>query len=211
MTAQGPRCSVPAEISRRHNWYQAATSSTGRAPAWLWRCRDPETWQPTGSRITIVNPVERGRDYSPVYFGVSRTGLLVYAPTGRRRPPRLGSRQGVETRSARNAATSKCNLAMARKLSVDDDGARRLHVWLYKRRARAPHSHAPCLAWAPQAQPGSGLAVPARFVAYTHHARCTSDDARSCRVAPEASARGADSYPRRGRRTDDIFCSRRRA
>ena len=96
---------------------------------------NPQTWQPTGSPVPIVDSVERGRNFGPVYFGVSRTGLLVYAPTGRQHRLVWVNRQGVETPLGTERGDFRIPV-----LSPDDskvvvgmnDDTRRIHVWLYE-------------------------------------------------------------------------------
>jgi eukaryotic-like serine/threonine-protein kinase len=96
---------------------------------------NPETLQPSGSPVPIVDLVERGRNSGSVYFGVSRTGLLVYAPTGRQHRLVWVNRQGVETPLSAERGDFRTPV-----LSADDsrvvvgmnDETRRAHVWLYE-------------------------------------------------------------------------------
>jgi Tol biopolymer transport system component len=95
---------------------------------------DPQSLTPTGAPMPLADPVERGRNSGGVYFGVSRTGLLVYAPTGRQHRLVWVSRDGVETPLGADAGDFRFPV-----LSPDDssvvvgmnDETRRAHVWLY--------------------------------------------------------------------------------
>jgi hypothetical protein len=80
-----------------------------------------------------TDPVERGRNGGAVYFAVSPTGLLVYAPTGRRHRLMWVDRHGVET-PLTTAWGLQISSAVARRalLAVGmNDETRRPHVWLY--------------------------------------------------------------------------------
>jgi Tol biopolymer transport system component len=95
---------------------------------------DVESLTPTGAPLPVADPVERGRNGGAVYFAVSQTGLLVYAPTGRRHRLMWVDRHGVETPLATDPGDFRFPA-----LSPDDgliavgmnDDTRRPHVWLY--------------------------------------------------------------------------------
>ena len=58
---------------------------------------DPTSLTITGSPVSIVDSVERAPGGGAVYFGVSRTGLLVYASTGDRHQLAWVDRNGTAT------------------------------------------------------------------------------------------------------------------
>jgi Tol biopolymer transport system component len=95
---------------------------------------DMQSLTPTGAPLPVADPVERGRNGGAVYFAVSQTGLLVYAPTGRRHRLMWVDRHGVETPLATDPGDFRFPA-----LSPDDaflavgmnDETRRAHVWLY--------------------------------------------------------------------------------
>jgi hypothetical protein len=95
---------------------------------------DLESLTPTGAPIPVADPVERARNSGGVYFAVSLTGLLVYAPTGRDHRLVWVDRRGVESPLSPEHGDFRIPV-----LSPDDsslvvgmnDETRQAHVWLY--------------------------------------------------------------------------------
>jgi Tol biopolymer transport system component len=115
---------------------------------------DLKTLVPTGAPVPVADPVERGANSGAVYFAASRSGLLVYAPTGRQHRLVWVSRAGVETPLGAEAGDFRNPV-----LSPDDsslvvgmnDETRRPQIWLYDaaRGTRASLGLGLSLAWAP--------------------------------------------------------------
>jgi serine/threonine-protein kinase len=88
----------------------------------------------TGSPRSLAESVERAPAAGAVYFDVSATGLLVYAPTGERHQLVWVTRQGVETPISDDRAAFRLP-----RISPDgtrvavcvNDERRNSHVWVY--------------------------------------------------------------------------------
>jgi Tol biopolymer transport system component len=117
----------------------------------------------TGPPVSMIDSVERASDAGAIYFALSETGLLLYAPTGQRHQMVWVDRNGAETPiSADRAAFRVPQLSPNGKLiavAVSDE-TRRSDIWIYnaeggaKRRLTTEgHNLAPL--WTPD---GTGLA-----------------------------------------------------
>jgi hypothetical protein len=95
---------------------------------------DSKSLTVTGSPVPVVDSIERGAGSGAVYFAVSQTGLLVYAPTGEHHQLVWVDRQGVETPiSADRAAFRVPHVSPdGRRIAVSiNDEARRSDIWVY--------------------------------------------------------------------------------
>ena len=95
---------------------------------------DPVSGMLTGSVISMVSDIERGRNGGATYFAVSRTGLLVYASTGDRHQLVWVDRKGMATPiSADRLAFRHPRLSPdGRRIVVAiNDETRRSDLWMY--------------------------------------------------------------------------------
>jgi eukaryotic-like serine/threonine-protein kinase len=87
-----------------------------------------------GSPLPIVDSVERGRNSGGVYFAVSRSGLLIYAPTGERHQLVWVDRAGMTTpiSADREAFRGPQVSPDGRRIVVAiNDETRRSDIWVY--------------------------------------------------------------------------------
>ena len=88
----------------------------------------------SGSPVSMVDSVERARNDGGVYFAVSRTGMLVYAPTGDRHRLVWVDRNGAETpvTSDREAFRDPRISPDGKRVAVAiNDETRRSDIWIY--------------------------------------------------------------------------------
>jgi Tol biopolymer transport system component len=167
---------------------------------------DPQSLRPTGAPMPLADPVERGRNSGGVYYAVSRTGLLVYAPTGRQHRLVWVTRGGVETPLGADSGDFRVPV-----LSPDDssvvvgmnDETRRIHIWLYDAVRGTRRELGPGLefAWHPDgrsiAAGDGGLVSIATTPGAARHALTESNSLRA--LLPEGTNPYPTSWSRDGR------------
>jgi len=95
---------------------------------------DLESLSLKGPPISMIDNVERAQDGGAIYFSLSDTGLLLYAPTGQRHQMVWVDRNGVETPISssrapfRNPRLSPNGKSIA--VAVSDE-TRRSDIWIY--------------------------------------------------------------------------------
>ena len=95
---------------------------------------DPTTLAPQGPPVAVADLVERGRNSGGAYFAVSRTGFLVFAPTGRQHRLVWVSRQGIETPLGAETGDFRIPVLSPDESAVVvgmNDETRQAQVWLY--------------------------------------------------------------------------------
>jgi Tol biopolymer transport system component len=103
---------------------------------------DLESLTLMGPQVSMIDNVERAQDGGAIYFALSETGLLLYAPTGEHHQIVWVDRNGVETpissdqRAFRTPRLSPNGKLVAVAIS---DETRRSDIWIYDAERGAKH------------------------------------------------------------------------
>ena len=114
----------------------------GQAPGVIRAVRfNPSSSMVEGSVVSLIESVERSRNRGAVYYGVSKNGLLVYAPTGERHQLVWVDRKGVSTPLSNDleAFRQPCLSPDGTRLAVaiNDATTRFRNIWVYDLRGGA--------------------------------------------------------------------------